>query len=78
MIKRLIGSFIAASFEAVFIVLPGLALAIFLLMSFAGPWYMWMGVGLFFCIYVVVMESLKDRIIHYFDPLDEDSDTTGK
>lgn len=70
MIMRALGSLIAASFEAVFVVLPGLLLAITLLMSFAGPWYGWVGIGLLFCIYVIVMESLKDKILHYFDPPD--------
>lgn len=72
MIKRAIGTLIAASFEAVFIILPGLVFAIVLLMSFAGPWYGWIGIGLLFCGYAVIMESLKDKILNYFDPLDED------
>ncbi|WP_298261826.1 hypothetical protein [uncultured Litoreibacter sp.] len=72
MIRRAIGALIAASFEAVFIILPGLIFAIVLLISFAGPWYGWVGIGLLFGGYAIIMESLKDKILHYFDPLDED------
>lgn len=65
MMRSLLLSLISISYEALLIVLPGLVFGVLFFVYFAGNWWIGFLVFILFSIYVIVVSSLKDKLLKY-------------